>query len=206
MLKKILIFIILFSAISYASLSNYPEPFVKDNLLNNIIMVIGSRNVQTNTLVATDIALGLPTNKGTSKTLFDTEIKAINGNLIVIGTPCNNKITAELLETNDCHSGLNKGEAMLELIQQDNNAILIVTAYGNEELRNLGKIVRDYNNYKQFFTSDTLLIKGSSIEQYNYIPKKQEQAGEQKQIEKPSVEQPESLWTRFINWLKSLFS
>jgi len=211
MTKKMLIamLIILFTPVSFAAMSDYPEPFVKDNLLNNIVMVIGNGNVQTNALVATDIALGLPTNKGTSKTSFDTEIKTINGNSIIIGTPCDNKLTADLLETNDCHSGLNNGEAMLKFMQQANNTILIVTAYGNDELRNAGKIIRNYNDHKQFFTSDTLLVKGNIVEPYVYVPKKQEepQINEEEKIgECPSGKCYESLWTRFIRWLKALLT
>lgn len=56
--------------------------------------------------------------------------QAQNG--IIIGTPCNNRIAAELLGITDCETYFRPGDGMVKLIEAYGNIYLIVTGYSGD--------------------------------------------------------------------------
>ncbi|MBD3303759.1 hypothetical protein GF343_01315 [Candidatus Woesearchaeota archaeon] len=64
------------------------------------------------------------------KDRFDYRMK--NG--IVIGTPCNNRVVAELLGINNCATYFRPGEGMIKLVQAHGHIYLIISGYGDDEV------------------------------------------------------------------------
>ncbi len=166
MIKKLLILIILLSSIVFADLSNYPEPFIVNERYNNLTVVIGSGDIPPNSYAATQIILGMPTNQGDSNSFLDTQISNLNRNMIIVGTPCTNMLVARFLETQNCNVNLNSGEGLIKLMKNERNTILIITGYDSKEIKNIGDILRNYQKYN--LEGDTLIVKGSEIQKYNY--------------------------------------
>lgn len=64
------------------------------------------------------------------KDRFDYRMK--NG--IVIGTPCNNRLVAELLDIKNCGTYFRPGEGMIKLVQAHGHIYLIISGYGDDEV------------------------------------------------------------------------
>jgi len=64
------------------------------------------------------------------KDRFDYRMK--NG--IVIGTPCHNRVVAELLGINNCKTYFRPGEGMIKLVEANGHIYVVITGYGDDEV------------------------------------------------------------------------
>jgi hypothetical protein len=78
-------------------------------------------------------------------TKLDSEIAVLNAqNLIVVGGPCSNTITAKLLgNTENCFEGFSTGKSMIKLLKNGNKVALIVAGYGGSETRLAGGVLEN---------------------------------------------------------------
>lgn len=120
-------------------LSNYPDIFVKEGIFYGYF-VVGEEAPASDNLAKMDIAKGIQ-NLGynideVDLTILDSEVEDIKAhNLIVIGNPCENTVSAELLGTTDCTFGLQENQALIKLLKNGENVALVVFGYTAKETR-----------------------------------------------------------------------
>lgn len=150
-MKKIIVFILFFLFLitpAYAlDLSDYPSFFIKGNELD-VIVVVGDKGPGSDALAQTQIALSLAqfgNALGISK--LASEIEYEEQNIISIGSPCYNEITAEIMNGPvPCDKDLTEGKAFIRMYQ-DNNVQIVIAGYDAAATREAANILRDYQNY-----------------------------------------------------------
>lgn len=149
MIKKLLLIFLLLVPLAFADLSDYPKPFVVDHNTDGLASVMGTNYVGKHSVVAAEITYSLRPIEGNYITRLDNEILTTyqNYDLILIGDPCQNQITAKLLKTTECGMGLQPGEAIIKLVDNGAHKALIVAGYDFESLRNAGILLAHYKNY-----------------------------------------------------------
>ncbi len=80
---------------------------------------------------------------------FDSEISDYKANnIIAIGGPCANTISAALLGNPEvCYEGFEEGKSLLQLFQFGDNVALLVAGGTGKDTRAASKILQDYENY-----------------------------------------------------------
>lgn len=134
-------------------LSWYPEAFQTEGVFNGYF-VVGEAAKPMDNLSMTDIATAMwyTNNKMELERIqvvdalrLDTEITDIGAqNLIIIGNPCYNGITAEVLgNPADCTEGFTPGKARVKMLKnkETNNLAMIVAGYGEEDTRLAAKVI-----------------------------------------------------------------
>ena len=124
-------------------LSNYPELFIKGKSLNGIF-VVGDQAPADDVIAAIDISMSFQ-KYGVSKTgeaMLASEVNHYKRNIISVGRPCDNPVTAQILRSNgisdydfDCSYGLKPGQAMVYLFDYHGYAHLLVFGYSRLETR-----------------------------------------------------------------------
>jgi len=124
-------------------LSNYPELFIKGKSLNGIF-VVGDQAPADDVIAAIDISMSFQ-KYGVSKTgeaMLASEVNHYKRNIISVGRPCDNAVTAQILRANgisdydfDCSYGLKPGQAMVYLFDYHGYAHLLVFGYSRLETR-----------------------------------------------------------------------
>lgn len=149
------------------NLSWYPGTFHTDGVFNGYF-VVGEAAQPIDNLSMTNIATSMwyekPVNcvsveegveecegelsliqVSSDATKLDTEIVDVSAqNLIVIGSPCVNAITAELLgNPDDCTEGFSPGKARIIMLKntETNNLAMIVAGYTGEDTRLAAKVI-----------------------------------------------------------------
>ena len=130
------------------TLQHYPYPFVKNNVPNDVYIVIPYDYSYSEFKVAQDIAESIKGKNLVSPSIV-TDINVPQGehNLILIGNPCNNDLIQELLATFECNSGLEEGQALISLINNYRTSTLIISSYTSEDLEKSSVILSNYNFY-----------------------------------------------------------
>ncbi len=124
-------------------LSNFPELFIKGKSLNGIF-VVGDQAPADDVIAAIDISVSFQ-KYGVSKTgeaMLASEIDHYKRNIISVGRPCDNPVTAQILRMNgisdydlDCSYGLKPRQAMVYLFDYKGYAHLLVFGYSRLETR-----------------------------------------------------------------------
>ncbi len=133
-------------------LNNYPALFLQDKNFNGYI-VVGENAKASDVLAATDIVIGLA-NAGykfpSSITKLTQEItKLKDSNLILVGGPCVNSLTANFMNSfGECTEGFNPGKAKIMLYENGEKIALVVAGYSGEDTRAAGKILENFATYK----------------------------------------------------------
>jgi hypothetical protein len=160
-----------------ADLSNYPEPFVKDGKLN-AVLVVGSKASSVDVISVTDIltSLGRYSNiVGGAK--LDSEINdPLSQNVITVGTPCDNKVTAKWLSTRrdinikesgkHCQfGGLGPGISMIELLEHKGSTGVVVSGTNPEDTRKAAHVLGNFKQWqnKEKLRGTRVLVEGKSI-------------------------------------------
>lgn len=139
-------------------LSDYPEMFIKDEKFNGII-VVGQSAPALDVISATDIAVSLqyaiieesnkivPIEVGAVK--IDNEVAdPLHQNIITIGTPCVNSVTAQLMgNPENCIGMFDIGDGLLKLYYNNGYYQLVVTGYSKEDVRRAAKVLAEYYKY-----------------------------------------------------------
>ncbi|MBL7054524.1 hypothetical protein ISS05_02090 [Candidatus Woesearchaeota archaeon] len=236
-MKKTIILIISFLFLTsyvYASdLSDYPSFYVKGNDLD-VIIAIADEGPGTDALAQTQIALSLAqfgNALGISK--LESEIEYEEQNIISIGSPCYNRITAEIMDDPvPCDEDLTEGKAFIRIYQHNNNVQIVVAGYNAEATREIANILRDYPEHDLKGQEYIINTKPEVKEEKNEVeeekkPEVKEEIKEEKEriaeeskkieenqqkneIEVKPVEQKEekkelNMIQRMVNWLKGIF-
>ncbi|MBW3004408.1 hypothetical protein KY310_01080 [Candidatus Woesearchaeota archaeon] len=132
---------------SKIDLSNYPELFIKGRSLNGNF-VVGDQAPADDVIAAIDISVSFQ-KYGVSKTggaMLASEISNYNRNIISVGRPCDNAVTAQILRANgisdydfDCSYGLKPGQAVVYLFDYNGYAHMLVFGYSRLETRQMAR-------------------------------------------------------------------
>lgn len=128
-MKKILtifvlgLFLASVMAVYAADLEDYPLFFKKAGQYG--IIVVGDGATAMDTIAATDIQVSLP-GFPIANTKLASEVTSLNQNIISVGNPCKNAITASIMGITDCAGGLEEGQAMIKLYKRNNYYHLVV--------------------------------------------------------------------------------
>lgn len=178
MSKKLLIltsFIVLLPSILAYDLDNFPEPFVFEGRYNSLI-VIGEVAKAEDVIAGSDILKILSKFEnvtkpcqgwvecerriGSSPMKLATEIRDLNNNLISVGGPCANQITAQIMDLPitwpDCANGFENGTGRLIVYNKWNKTQLIVAGYSSEDTKRTAEVLANYQKYN-LSGNDTLI-------------------------------------------------
>jgi len=143
----IVIFTISVVATKDFDLSDYPKPFVKENVLTSVI-IVGENAKIGDMMGAIDIATSLEPQFEPGVIKLDTEIDSIKGkNIIVVGGPCVNTVAAEIMGwPQKCDQDFEPGKAKIKLFKGENVALL-VAGYSVTDTTIACKILSNYKDY-----------------------------------------------------------
>ncbi len=147
-------------------LSNYPDMFIKNNKMIAYI-VVGDTAHSSDVVSSIDIVSGIQYGSGyedpeMAATKLASEVgnpKKIN--IISVGTPCDNPVTYKLIgNPGPCLIGLNQGEAIIELMNYDGYAQLVVYGYSNLDTRRAARVLAELESWDLYGTK--ILVTGQS--------------------------------------------
>jgi len=99
--------------------------------------------------------------------VLDTEVsnKAAD-NLILVGGPAVNKLSAEFLGLTypayGADSGISSGEAILSLKENGNKVAMVVAGYESGDTVRASRVLRDYSAYKSNLKGSEVTVKGTT--------------------------------------------
>lgn len=137
-------------------LTNYPDCYVTDGRFNGYF-VVGVNAPSLDSISMTDIATNMMYTNGDGEnqpvevvdsTRLDSVINDYAAqNLVSIGMPCENTITADVLNTSECSYGLDENEALIELSLHDTGyTTMTVRGYDSEMTRVAAKVIANRPN------------------------------------------------------------
>jgi hypothetical protein len=126
----LLMMILLSFSVSAYDLSMYPGAFAKQGSVNAIV-VVGNDAPASHVIAQTTIALFLNGRAGTQQqgvSKLSSEVDDLGQNIISIGNPCVNEVSARILETvGECAQGFEPGYAKI-IVEESGGHIRIVAA------------------------------------------------------------------------------
>ncbi|MEK6983011.1 MAG: hypothetical protein AABX33_00425 [Nanoarchaeota archaeon] len=131
-------------------LSDYPNFLIKDGELY-ITTVVGDKSSSSNVLAQTYTvsslsSLGRDVN---IKNKLSSEITDLNQNIISIGNPCVNEISARIMNNpKPCNKDFPRGKGRIKLYKNGDFFHLIVAGYTDLGTKKAAEILADYQNYK----------------------------------------------------------
>lgn len=143
-----LIFLINISlAIAY-DLSDYPDLFMQEGKIN-ITAVVGDKSTSPNVIALTSIYFSLkPRNDIAIQTKLASEIADLKQNIISLGNPCINKITASIMSNpQPCDKDFPKGKAFIKLMDNGAYHYIIVAGYSDAGTRKAADVLANYMDY-----------------------------------------------------------
>lgn len=246
-MRFLILALLLVTAVSAYSISDYPSFFAKDNTFN-AIYVVGEEAPALDVVSATAISSGLAkynltTEVGTSH--IDREVLNITRkNAIVVGSPCENTAAA-MLEGNPkpCYKGLGGSVGYIKLFEHGSKVQVLITGLTEEDRHAAAKylankelsgiktkeyMVQSYSGSSPAFFKQKQ--SNATVKNASDVPEEETTDGTVKEIPeippeppKPRIQEREvgeyepieeievkeyggSVWSRFWDWLKSLFS
>lgn len=134
-----------------ADLKYYPDFFIKNGEFN-AYLVVGDAAPAEDVIAAVDISSGIYSRKGISidPAKLASEIKdPFNTNLIVIGNPCNNPISAKLMgDPSPCLKNFVDGQGLIKLYEYNGYAQLLVAGYSNMDTRKAARVLKNFDDYE----------------------------------------------------------
>ena len=143
-------------------------------------MIIGENASASDNLAAIDISANMKYVNQDNElvqvqfidaTKLDSEIAEIyTQNLISIGSPCVNSVTAELLgNPTNCSQGFYPGEAKIISLQhkETGNIALIVAGYSGSDTRLAGKVIAHKTNELQEIDNCIITVEGTTYNDAN---------------------------------------
>lgn len=124
-------------------LEDYPDFFKR----KSGFIIVGAKAPSSDVAAGMDISGGLTDVTQNFVSALDNEILSLDSvNAIVIGTPCDNKWSAELLPyKRDCLEYVEKGKAVIRLFKTgENSYAVLVFGYGVEDTRRAALLLKDY--------------------------------------------------------------
>lgn len=147
-MRKIIIFLILILLVNFAfaELDEFPDNFMTGNKFDGYIVVGkegSSLDVLGQNLIGMKINLyaGSP-QAGINK--LDDEAD-LDDNLILIGNPCVNELTAELLDNPEpCDNDFPVGKSFIRYYEKDGNKYIVVAGYSDKGNKKAAEYLADF--------------------------------------------------------------
>ncbi len=149
-MKKALFFIILiflFSGFVIADLGDFPDNFISEDELNGYV-VVGKDGTATDVLSQSVISMKLNSyigspQKGINKLDSDVDIE---NNLILIGNPCINKLTAELLGNPEpCDRDFPADKAYIKYYEEEGYKYVVVAGKDDKATKKAAEYLADFD-------------------------------------------------------------
>lgn len=177
-------FLILASClVSAANLSDYPKFFDKGNN-TQITIVKGSGQSVFHSIAALEVLATLPREfyeNINNKLDSDTDIN-MRSDFILIGGPCQNRITKQFVDNpDDCSLGLKEEEILFKLVENGQTVMIIVSAK-DSDYRKVGSILRDRGTVKSF-QGNKIKVGGKTLEIGTTLEKNTVEVKEEKKEE-----------------------
>lgn len=186
-MKLIIYFAVMLLAINLVSaqdyeLEDYPQPHVRSGVYNTQI-VTGVSGTSSDVIAAIEINEYLNdfAQVPLGSTVLDNEVADKERNLILIGSPCDNKLMAQMLGNPiPCDAGMPEIGGVLHIINYKTYSHLLVTGKDPDDVRRAARALREYDTYEDYLYSKTVKIEGSIeddlfIDKYDYDPLKDKQ-------------------------------
>ncbi len=151
--------IILFSipALAY-DLSDYPEPFAEEGEVDAVV-VVGDDAPASHVIAQTNIALSLNQQAGSQQfgiAKLASEVSSIEQNIISIGNPCTNSISAALLDLAKCDEGFEPGFARIIAKEYGKYVHIVAAGYTDKGTAAAANMLKDFS--KQDFDGEEIII------------------------------------------------
>lgn len=232
----IILCLLSFSAAAYG-LDSYPKPFASSGKVDTII-VVGDKAPASHVIAQTNLALALGQEAdvqafGVSK--LASEVTDLEQNIISIGNPCDNAVSASLLgDPKPCDKGYAPGKASIMVNEKDGKVRLIVAGFTDKGTQAAANALKSYGNIGLKGTLYTI-----DVDEPTDIPSREaaqnaSDAGDQQEEEQTEAPQQEerqeqqgsapeesgnntetvqsftqdkegNVFARFFHWLTSLF-
>ena len=156
--KKIivLVILILLSNIVHADLSDYPDLFNKNEVLN-VTLVVGDGSSASNVLAQAAVLTSLSSIGGQIKSKLASEVEDLNRNIISFGNPCINEISRKIMyNPNPCDKRFVNGQAYIEFYKYNDFVHIVVAGYSDIGTRKAAEYLADYE--KNPVSGNTIII------------------------------------------------
>ena len=67
--------------------------------------------------------------------------------MILVGQACTHPLITEVLGTDDCDAGLEEGDGFVEVIQNGDRAIMIITGYAPDDVVRAARFVKYFDEF-----------------------------------------------------------
>ncbi len=147
------------------SLSDYPDMFGEGRNFDTII-VVGDDASSSDVIVQSRVGLSLMQNLNMQPMDFKlaSEIDDLGRDIISIGSPCVNELTAEIMgNPSPCDKDFEEGKAYLKLYGKDDYIHLIVAGSSDESTMKVADVLVDYDSYSLEGDEYILEVKETAI-------------------------------------------
>lgn len=150
MTTMLFLFVALGAHAAAYDLRDYPSPFVAANTVNTII-VVGDNAPASHVVAQTRIALALGQEAGnpaTGKAKLASEVENLNTNIISIGNPCINSVSAQIVPYNkNCHEGYTPGKASIKVYENGNYLHVVAAGYTDEATAEAASLLQQMSGH-----------------------------------------------------------
>jgi len=131
-------------------LSSFPNMFVKEGDLNALI-VVGDKASSSDVIAQSNLILFFGKYldrqiKGAAK--LSSETASLNQNIISIGNPCNNPISAQIMNyPNPCDKDFKSGKAVIRIYNYNPYVYIVAAGYSNKGSKEATDVLINYDKY-----------------------------------------------------------
>lgn len=170
-MKKPVFFILamalfLLSSVAAYDLNNFPIPFIKEKQFD--VITVGGNNI-SDALALYDLMIRLqidlqipfssrcdnrsgivciPNDQPAFETELDVQLPNLSQNIISIGGPCANNVTAQIMNLSniwpECANGFANGTGIVRIYNKWNHTQFVIAGYSAEDTKMAANVVRNY--------------------------------------------------------------
>jgi hypothetical protein len=230
MKRIIVIFIaLLLSSFVSADLSDFPDNFIDGDFDGYI--VVGKDGTSVDVIAQSTLALGIASYIGGPQlgiTKLDIDLSLDDGNMILIGNPCVNKLTNELLdEPEPCDEDFPAGKAYIRYVEKGGKRYIIAAGSDGSSNKAAAEFLADFDsgmlvgNEVELSTGVAADLEevevGGAEEEQEEEPEEEEQQEEEQEEEsegpeeeddeeeEPAIKEDKGMLTKLLEWFASLF-
>jgi hypothetical protein len=153
------------SSVAALDISDYPQLLNKGGILD-VVFVIGDNAAIADAIGAVDIATSLQfysRQRIQSATKLASEIgENTQSNLIVVGGPCANSVSAQLFGyPQNCMEGFVRGKAVIKLFERGDSVAIVVAGATASDTRRASRVLANFNDYD--FAGTEVEVTGTSL-------------------------------------------
>ncbi|MFW6046567.1 MAG: S-layer protein [Candidatus Woesearchaeota archaeon] len=98
---------------------------------------------------------------GSGMAYLDSEVDVEGKNIISVGGPAANEVSAELLGDYEGPEGFGEGQAFVKLVENGDNVAMVVAGYSAQDTRHASSVLADYEDYD--LSGEEVLVSGTSM-------------------------------------------